>query len=73
MSVTDDSAQSPVGAVGRITVPIPQDGPGEVLVAVRGGSEAYAAWSERPVGANVQVLVTDRVSARSVRVEPLPD
>lgn len=73
MSVTDDSAQSPVGAVGRITVPIPPDGPGEVLVSVRGGSEAYAAWSDRPIGTNVQVLVTDRVSARSVMVEPLPD
>ncbi|MEV0776439.1 hypothetical protein ACIBLA_18955 [Streptomyces sp. NPDC050433] len=73
MSVTDDSSQSPVGAVGRITVPIPPDGPGEVLVAVRGGSEAYAAWSDRPIATNVQVVVTDRVSARSVRVEPLPD
>ncbi|WP_181446725.1 hypothetical protein [Streptomyces sp. NTH33] len=51
---------------------IPQDGPGEVLVAVRGGSEAYAAWSATPVAKDVRVIVIDSVSARSVIVEPLP-
>ncbi|MCD0484213.1 hypothetical protein [Streptacidiphilus sp. ASG 303] len=68
----DDSSQSPVGAVGRVTVPIPPDGPGEVLVAVRGGSEAFAAWSAKPVGRDARVVVVDSLSARSVVVEPLP-
>jgi hypothetical protein len=72
MSVADDSSQSPVGAIGRVTVPIPPGGPGEVLVAVRGGSEAYAAWSDSPVGQNIRVIVTECISARSVIVEPLP-
>jgi hypothetical protein len=72
MSAVDDSAQSPVGAIGRVTVPIPAEGPGEVLVAVRGGSEAYAAWSDRPIGRNLRVIVVESISARSVIVEPFP-
>ncbi|MFF0450761.1 hypothetical protein ACWEFL_20070 [Streptomyces sp. NPDC004838] len=55
-----------------MTVPIPPDGPGEVLVAVRGGSESYAAWSARPVDKDVRVIVVDAISARAVIVEPLP-
>ncbi|QXE39523.1 hypothetical protein KQY30_31645 [Streptomyces sp. GMY02] len=58
--------------MGRVTVPIPADGPGEVLVSVRGGSEAYAAWADRPLGRNLRVIVTECVSARSVIVEPFP-
>ncbi|MFJ4923046.1 hypothetical protein [Streptomyces sp. NPDC088725] len=72
MCAADDSGQSPVGAIGRVTVPIPADGPGEVLVAVRGGSEAYAAWSESPIGRHIRVIVTESISARSVIVEPFP-
>ncbi|MFI8438864.1 hypothetical protein ACIGJO_35065 [Streptomyces sp. NPDC079020] len=74
MRSTDEASQSPVGAVGRVTVQIPPDGPGEVLVAVRGGSETYAAWcgSATTLGRDVRVVVVDRISARSVIVEPLP-
>lgn len=74
MPSADESSQSPVGAIGRITVGIPPDGPGEVLVAVRGGSETYAAWSRTntPLARDVRVLVVDSISARSVIVEPLP-
>jgi hypothetical protein len=72
MCAADESGQSPVGAIGRVTVPIPHDGPGEVLIAVRGGSEAYAAWADTPIGRNIRVIVTESVSARSVIVEPFP-
>ncbi|MGW6742309.1 hypothetical protein ACWGDX_16530 [Streptomyces sp. NPDC055025] len=72
MCAADESAQSPVGAIGRVTVPIPADGPGEVLVSVRGGSEAYAAWADHPIGINLRVIVVECVSARSVIVEPFP-
>ncbi|MFI5757727.1 hypothetical protein [Streptomyces sp. NPDC051569] len=72
MSVAEESSQSPVGALGRVTVPIPSDGPGEVLVAVRGGSEAYAAWADHPIGRNLRVIVVESISARSVMVEPFP-
>ncbi|MEV0919549.1 hypothetical protein AB0I93_35560 [Streptomyces sp. NPDC049967] len=72
MRAADDSDRSPVGAVGRVTVPIPPDGAGEVLVAVRGGSEAYTAWSSTSIGRDVRVVVVDAVSARTVVVERLP-
>ncbi|MEU8507652.1 hypothetical protein AB0C40_23625 [Streptomyces brevispora] len=58
--------------MGRVTVPIPPDGPGEVLVAVRGGSEAYTAWSATAIGRDVRIVVVDSVSARTVVVERLP-
>ncbi|GGT52082.1 hypothetical protein GCM10010207_60440 [Streptomyces atratus] len=72
MHTADESARSPVGAIGRVTVPIPADGPGEVLVAVRGGSEAYTAWSATSIDRDVRVVVVDSVSARGVIVERLP-
>ncbi|MGW9129736.1 hypothetical protein [Streptomyces sp. NPDC055681] len=72
MRAADESALSPVGAIGRVTVPIPQGGPGEVLVAVRGGSEAYTAWATTSIDRDERVVVVDSVSARSVMVERLP-
>ncbi|GAA2135853.1 hypothetical protein GCM10009760_14860 [Kitasatospora kazusensis] len=72
MDGSDDAEQSPVGAVGRVTVSIPQDGFGEVLVPVRGGSEAFAAWADAPIARHTLVIVVDRTSARSVVVTPFP-
>ncbi|AXI80851.1 hypothetical protein [Peterkaempfera bronchialis] len=72
MGAADDAEQSPIGAIGRVTVPIPPDGPGEVLLAVRGGTEAFAAWSETPIAKHVRVIVVDCTSARSVVVQPFP-
>ncbi|TWF73537.1 hypothetical protein [Kitasatospora viridis] len=72
MGVPDGADQSPVGAVGRITVSIPADGPGEVLVPVRGGSEAFAAWADRPIPRHTMVMVVEHTSARSVVVVPFP-
>ncbi|MFF2963565.1 hypothetical protein ACFVT1_32665 [Streptomyces sp. NPDC057963] len=72
MRTADESARSPVGAIGRVTVPIPVGGPGEVLVAVRGGSEAYTAWSATSIDRDARVVVVDSVSARGVIVERLP-
>ncbi|MFF7635477.1 hypothetical protein ACFZB9_20320 [Kitasatospora sp. NPDC008050] len=72
MEVPDDAEQSPVGAVGWVTVSIPVDGPGEVLLPVRGGSEAFAAWSDTPIARNTQVMVVERISARSVLVVLFP-
>jgi hypothetical protein len=53
-----------------VTVPIPDRGPGEVLLAVRGGTEAFAAWSDAPIEKHARVLVIDQISARSVVVTP---
>ncbi len=38
------AAESLIGTIGRVTVSIPAHGPGEVLLPVRGGSEAFAAF-----------------------------
>ncbi len=61
-----------VGVIGRVTVPIPADGPGEVLLPVRGGTEAFAAWSDEPIPKHARVLVVECTSARSVIVTPFP-
>ena len=70
--VSAGADESVVGEVGRVTVPIPADGPGEVLIAVRGGTEAFAAWSDEPIAKHTRVLVVEATSARSVIVTPFP-
>ena len=67
-----DAEESLLGKVGRVTVSIPVDGPGEVLLSVRGGTEAYAAWSDEPIARHSRIVVVDTMSARSVFVTPLP-
>jgi hypothetical protein len=62
------TAESLLGKVGRVTVSIPAHGPGEVLLPVRGGSEAFAAWSDVPVPRHSRVVVVETLSARSVLV-----
>jgi hypothetical protein len=64
--------ESLLGKIGRVTVSIPPDGPGEVLLPVRGGSEAFAAWSDEPIMRHRRVVVVDSISARSVFVTPVP-
>lgn len=67
-----DADQSLLGSIGRVTVSIPANGPGEVLLSVRGGSEAFAAWSDEPVRRHSRVVVVECMSARSVVVALLP-
>jgi hypothetical protein len=67
-----DQQESLLGKLGRVTVSIPRNGPGEVLLPVRGGSEAYAAWSDEPIPRHSRVLVVETISARSVLVTPAP-
>jgi hypothetical protein len=64
--------QDLLGTIGRVTVSIPADGPGEVLLPVRGGTEAFAAWSDDPVPRHSRVVVVECMSARSVFVALLP-
>jgi hypothetical protein len=71
-SMTADKRDGLLGAVGRVTVSIPASGPGEVLIPVRGGTEAFAAWSDEPVARHTRVIVVDCISPRSVFVTPLP-
>jgi len=70
--VTKNVEQDLVGAIGRVTVSIPAGGPGEVLLPVRGGTEAFAALSDEPVPRHSRVVVVECLSARSVFVTPVP-
>jgi hypothetical protein len=72
VDANDGAAESLLGKIGRVTVSIPVNGPGEVLLPVRGGSEAFAAWSDEPIPRHARVLVVDAISARSVLVTPAP-
>ncbi|HEV7791636.1 MAG TPA: hypothetical protein VGP05_21700 [Pseudonocardia sp.] len=60
---------SAVGAVGVLTVATRGDqGAGEVLISLRGGSESLLAWSDEPLPKGTDVLVVDVIASRTVRV-----
>ena len=62
----DDTA---VGCTGTLTVATRgRDGPGEVLVRTRGGTEAYLAWSEEPLARGSTVLVFNARGGRALDV-----
>jgi hypothetical protein len=61
--------ESSIGCVGRLTVGTRGDaGPGEVVIKIRGGSEAFLAWSDKPLPKGATVLVIDSRGARAVDV-----
>jgi len=61
--------ESSVGRVGILIVGTRgADGPGEVLINIRGGSEAFLAWSEKPLPKGATVLVIESRGARAVDV-----
>jgi membrane protein implicated in regulation of membrane protease activity len=61
--------EAPIGCVGELILATRGTrGPGEVLVRVRGGTETYIAWSERPLAKGTSVLVIDSRGARTVDV-----
>ena len=69
--VADTSA---IGCIGRIIVATRGDaGPGEVLVQIRGGSEAFIAWSAEPLPKGTTVLVIDERGNRAVDVSAWND
>jgi hypothetical protein len=58
-----------IGCTGQLLIATRgADGPGEVLVRVRGGSEAFLAWSEEPLARGTTVLVVDSRGTRQVDV-----
>lgn len=61
--------ESCIGCVGVLTVATRgSDGPGEVRIKIRGGSEIYLAWSESPLPRGATVLVTESRGKRVVDV-----
>jgi hypothetical protein len=70
--MTSDGAE--IGCVGVITLATRGSaGPGEVHIRIRGGSETYRAWSERPLARGTTVLVVASRGARTVDVEEWVD
>jgi hypothetical protein len=61
--------ESAVGATGVLLVATRgADGPGEVLIRIRGGTETYLAWSDEPLAKGEWVLVVEALGARRVTV-----
>jgi len=70
--VVEELDQGLAGTVGKVTVPINARRPGEVVLPVRGGTEAYTACSDEPIAKNTRVVVVECLSARTVSVTPVP-
>ncbi len=65
---------SAIGCIGVLTVATRGTaGPGEVLVKIRGGSEAYIAWSPEPLARGTTVLVIEERGSRTVDVSAWTD
>jgi membrane protein implicated in regulation of membrane protease activity len=62
-----------VSAIGCIGVVIIATRGGEVLVKIRGGSEAFIAWSPEPLPQGATVLVIEERGHRTVDVSPWTD
>jgi len=63
-----------IGCIGVITIATRGEaGPGEVQVKIRGGSEAFIAWSPEPLPKGTTVLVIDERGERAVDVSEWTD
>ena len=63
-----------IGKVGRVTGTIEPGKLGEVMIAIRGGSEsyyAYAADQQERIESGTRVVVLEHEAARTVIVSPL--
>ncbi len=62
---------SPIGLAGRIGVATRgEDGPGEVEVRIRGGTETFIARSAEPLAKGQAVIVAQTLGPRTVIVLP---
>lgn len=65
---------SPIGLAGRLTVATRgKDGPGEVEVRIRGGTERFIARSAEPLAQGQAVIIVQTLGPRSVIVLPWAD
>jgi membrane-bound ClpP family serine protease len=66
--VPEELDQDLIGTVGQVTVPIEPTRPGEVMLPVRGGTEAFKACSDEPIGKYARVVVIELLTGRTVAV-----
>jgi hypothetical protein len=59
-----------IGMIGRISVPVPAGGSGEIIISVRGGSEAFTAYTlgDEALPRNARAAVVEKTGARTVLV-----
>ncbi|MEP7026362.1 MAG: hypothetical protein ABJB47_21670 [Actinomycetota bacterium] len=63
-----------IGSIGVLTIGTRGiEGPGEVLIKIRGGREAYIAWSPEPLPKGATVLVVESRGSRTVDVSEWED
>ena len=63
-----------IGCIGVLTVATRGPaGPGEVLVKIRGGREAFVAWSTQPIRQGSTVLIIESRGTRAVDVSEWTD
>ena len=63
-----------IGCIGVLTVATRGPaGPGEVLVKIRGGREAFIAWSPQPIRLGSTVLIIESRGTRAVDVSEWTD
>jgi membrane protein implicated in regulation of membrane protease activity len=60
--------QNLVGTVGLVTLSISATRPGEVVLPIRGGTEAYTACSDETIPKHSRVVVVECLSGRTVTV-----
>jgi hypothetical protein len=66
--------ESLIGSIGVLLIGTRGvGGPGEVLVKIRGGSEAFIAWSDKPIPRGSTVLIINNRGTRTVDVSPWMD
>lgn len=58
------------GMMGRISIPVGPDLPGEIILAVRGGSEAFTAYCNggEELKKNTHAVVVEQTGPRTVMV-----
>ncbi|MEA2370125.1 MAG: hypothetical protein QOH12_519 [Solirubrobacteraceae bacterium] len=68
----DEQDDRVVGRTATVTLAISAERAGEVMIGIRGGTEAFTAVSDEPIAKHARVVVIERLSARTVSVTPLP-
>ena len=68
--MSEDGAIELTGLIGRISIPISADAPGEIILSVRGGSEGFTAYTSggEELPKNARAAVVDQTGARTVLV-----
>ncbi len=63
--------QDLIGTVGQVTLAIAPSHPGEVVLPVRGGTEAFTACSDETIAKYSRVVVVECLTGRTVSVTTL--